>query len=221
MALAGSAASVAEPAVRSSVSPDSRSGRLVRTVTVVPRTVEARVVEPRTVPPSPPAAAPKSATSREAVRSMIADAAKRHAVDPLLVESMVQVESAYDPKAVSHKGALGLMQLIPATAKRFGVANPFDAQQNIEGGVRYLKYLRELYNNDDRLALAAYNAGEGAVNKYGWIPPYRETERYVYEVGRRYGNARRAQVPAKAQAAAQPRIESFTDAEGRIHFRMP
>lgn len=226
IALAGSAASTAGPAVRTTVATDDRTGRLVRTVTVEaraiePRAVESRVVESRAVPIASRTPSSKPPVSREAVRSIIAETAKRHEVDPLLVESMVQVESGYDPKAVSHKGALGLMQLIPATAKRFGVANPFDAQQNIEGGVRYLKYLRELYKNDDRLALAAYNAGEGAVNKYGWIPPYRETQRYVYEVGRRYGAARRMQAPAASQAAPLPKIESFTDAEGRIHFRMP
>jgi soluble lytic murein transglycosylase-like protein len=219
---------------RSAVRVDPRSGRLVRTVMVEPRSVEAQpieaaVVQPREIRPLEVSLTPTAVTSspKQDVRALIADAARKHDVDPMLVESMVQVESNYDPRAVSHKGAMGLMQLIPATARRFGVVNPFDAQQNIEGGVRYLKYLQQLYR-DDRLALAAYNAGEGAVAKYGAIPPYAETQNYVYEVGRRYGQARRAQRSLQATelttgpaAVPVPKIETFTDEQGRIHYRMP
>jgi soluble lytic murein transglycosylase-like protein len=145
---------------------------------------------------------------------------------------VIKVDSNYNPKAVSRAGAQGLMQLIPATARRFGVRNTFDAKENIEGGVRYLKYLQTLYNNDLRLALAAYNAGEGAVAKYNnWIPPYAETQNYVYQVGKRYGQARRAveakQVSgvevkpvAKAPEEPQPRpVEQVIDSEGRIILR--
>ncbi|MCX6599818.1 MAG: lytic transglycosylase domain-containing protein [Acidobacteria bacterium] len=221
---------------RSAVRVDPRSGRLVRSVVVESRSLEAQPVEaqeiqPREIRPREvsltPAAAP-AGSPKQNVRELIADAARKHDVDPMLVESMVQVESNYDTRAVSNKGAMGLMQLIPATARRFGVVNPFDAQQNIEGGVRYLKYLQQLYR-DDRLALAAYNAGEGAVARYGAIPPYAETQNYVYEVGRRYGQARRAQrslqatVPDGTVPAAAParQIETFTDEQGRIHYRMP
>ncbi len=222
-------APAATPLSRSAVKVDLRSGRLVRSVVVEPRAVEAQLVEapavqPKEIRPVDVTLASTGATRnpKPDVRALIADAARKHDVDPMLVESMVQVESNYDARAVSNKGAMGLMQLIPATAKRFGVVNPFDAQQNIEGGVRYLKYLQQLYR-DDRLALAAYNAGEGAVARYGSIPPYTETQHYVYEVGRRYGQARRAQrsVQAAAPAAPAPRqIESFTDEQGRIHYRM-
>jgi soluble lytic murein transglycosylase-like protein len=103
------------------------------------------------------------------------------------------------------------------------VTNPFDPKENIEGGVRYLKYLQGLFR-DDRLALAAYNAGEVAVARHGWIPPYPETQNYVYQVGKRYGQARRAaenrppQPPPPPQEQ-QPVIEQFLDAEGRLHIR--
>src|ERR1700716_1682625 len=93
---------------------------------------------------------------------------------------------------------MGLMQLIPSTAKRFGVSNTFHPAQNIEGGVRYLKYLMQLYGGDERLALAAYNAGEGAVAKYKGIPPYPETQNYVYQVGKKLGQSREAERKAKA-----------------------
>src|SRR5262249_1747405 len=91
-------------------------------------------------------------------------------------------ESNYNPGAVSAKGAIGIMQLIPRTARRFGVANPFNAEENIQGGAKYLKYLLELYHGDYSLALAAYNAGEGAVAKHGGVPPYAETGTYVKKV---------------------------------------
>ena len=125
------------------------------------------------------------------LNAIVDKAARAHDVDPLLVHSMIKVESNYNVHAVSNKGAEGLMQLTPSTARMLGVSNSFDPQQNIEAGVKYLKYLKDLYK-DERLALAAYNAGPGAVDKYKWIPPYAETENYVYQVGKRYGEARRA-----------------------------
>lgn len=154
--------------------------------------------------------------------------AKEHGVDPLLVHSVISVESAYNPYAVSTAGAEGLMQLIPSTARQYGVRNSFDVEQNIEGGVKYLKHLKSMFA-DERLVLAAYNAGEGAVMKYGWVPPYAETQNYVYEVGRRYGSARREQqqntaTQAPVAAAATPKpdapkpIEEFVDAAGRVHL---
>ena len=126
------------------------------------------------------------------VPDLVEAAAKQYDVDPLLVHSVIQVESNYNPYAVSPKGAQGLMQLMPATARRFGVRNSFDVKENIEGGVRYLKYLGLAVPERPRLTIAAYNAGEGAVWKYGnKVPPYRETEQYVQRVGRKYGKARR------------------------------
>jgi len=123
------------------------------------------------------------------------------------------------------------MQLIPSTARRFGVQNSFDVKENLTAGVKYLKYLQELFK-DDRLAIAAYNAGEGAVLRYGNVPPYKETEQYVKKVGRTYGEAKKKLAPAVvAQAEAKPappaappeeplrQVEATTDSEGRMVLR--
>jgi hypothetical protein len=110
----------------------------------------------------------------------IAAAAGRHGIDPALLAAMVQVESSFEPRAVSPKGAQGLLQLMPATGRRFGVKDPFDPVQNLDGGAQYLKWLLARFEGRADLALAAYNAGEGAVDRHGGkIPPYGETLRYV------------------------------------------
>jgi soluble lytic murein transglycosylase-like protein len=208
----GATAGVADQAT-SVVRADARTGRLVRTIVVTPR--------------KDPGGARSAEAARRDIRAIVKETSARHDVDPLLVDSVIQVESGYNALAVSNKGAEGLMQLIPATARRFGVKNTFDPRDNIEGGVRYLKYLKETFK-DDRLALAAYNAGEGAVVKYGWIPPYPETRNYVHQVGKRYGEARKAsavgpaQTPPPAAAHQEPQyrpIEQYIDAEGRLHIR--
>jgi soluble lytic murein transglycosylase-like protein len=113
--------------------------------------------------------------------SVIREAALAHEMDPQLVKSVMLVESAFNPAARSRKGALGLMQLMPATAKLYGVRDALDARENVFGGTRYLTYLLNLYKGDLESALAAYNAGEGAVEKYGGIPPYDETLLYVHK----------------------------------------
>ena len=118
--------------------------------------------------------------------------AARYGVDPTLVRAVIQVESDFNAACVSHKGARGLMQLMPATAKRMGVAQINDPEQNIHGGVKYLAYLSRLFNADLPRTLAAYNAGENAVIRYGGIPPYSETQTYVKRAmtvyyGRPYG----------------------------------
>jgi len=110
----------------------------------------------------------------------IAAAADRHGLDRALLAAVVEVESGFQPKAVSPKGARGLMQLMPATAKRFGVTDPFDPEQSLDGGAQYLHWLLQRFQGRTDLALAAYNAGEGAVDRHGGrIPPYGETLRYV------------------------------------------
>jgi len=120
--------------------------------------------------------------------------AVHYGVDPVLVRAVIQVESDFNPRCVSRKNARGLMQLIPETAKRYGVADVFDPEQNIRGGVRYLSDLLAMFSNDLPRALAAYNAGENAVIRYGGIPPYEETSTYVKRAmtvyyGRPYGEA--------------------------------
>lgn len=118
----------------------------------------------------------------EAYREEIAAAAAQFGVDEAIVRAIIHAESAYNPNALSRVGAQGLMQLMPATARRFGVGNPFDAAQNIRGGVQYLAWLLKRFNGDLTLAAAGYNAGEGAVDKYKGVPPYSETQRYVIRV---------------------------------------
>jgi hypothetical protein len=125
-------------------------------------------------------------TKRRQYAPLVDDMARQHQLKPGLVHAVITVESAYDPKAVSHAGAMGLMQLMPETAKRYGVSDPHDPKQNISGGVRYLSDLLQQFGNL-RLALAAYNAGEGAVQRYGnRVPPFKETRSYVSSVLRYY-----------------------------------
>ncbi len=206
LALGGTASFAASSVVRA----DPRSGRLVRTFAAPPTAAPSKL--------------PTAALPRSGVHEAIAETSLRHDVDPLLVQSVIAVESAYNPFAISPKGAQGLMQLIPATARRFGVDNALNPAQNIEGGVKYLKHLLALYSGDVRLALAAYNAGEGAVAKYsGRIPPYPETQNYVYQVGKKLGEARRAaEPPAKKESPrtdGYSRIVKVVSPDGSVSYR--
>jgi len=126
-------------------------------------------------------------TGSAQVDNFLIQAGTGNGVDPLLLYSVMHQESSFKQRAISPKGARGLMQLMPGTAARMGVTNIFDPKQNIEGGARYLRFLLDRFDGDVRLALAGYNAGEGAVDKYGWrIPPYAETQEYVRRISRRY-----------------------------------
>ncbi len=198
---------------------DPRTGKLVRSVVVSSRPVISKITQP--------------ARTSSDLNAIVEKAARAHQIDPLLVHSIIKVESNYNANAVSNKGAQGLMQLTPSTARMLGVSNSFDPEQNIEAGVKYLKYLKDLYK-DDRLALAAYNAGPGAVDKYKWIPPYAETQNYVYQLGKRYGEARRAADAAKPVEVKAPEVkavdatpvevkpapvQTFIDENGRLHLR--
>jgi soluble lytic murein transglycosylase-like protein len=215
--LAGDASQAPSPEAPRAVSvvrTDARTGRLIRVV--VSRT-----------PASP-------AKPDPAVVSTIEETARNLQVSPELVHSVIEVESNYNPYAVSPKGAEGLMQLMPATARRFGVTNSFDARQNIEGGVRYLKFLKETFG-DDRLAIAAYNAGEKAIERYGGVPPYPETVSYVAKVGEKYRQAKKTSesksaakiaqqksdqgaAPANLAEPEQHHVTAYLDAEGRLHI---
>ena len=117
-----------------------------------------------------------------AYQAEIQAASRDYGVDESIVRAIIHAESAFNPNALSRVGAQGLMQLMPATARRFGVGNSFDAAQNIRGGVQYLAFLLKRFNGDLTLAAAGYNAGEGAVDKYKGVPPYSETQRYVQRV---------------------------------------
>jgi len=124
----------------------------------------------------------RTAMLRDSIYSeLIASAAEAHGVDPILVQALIQVESNYKPRAKSNKGAMGLMQIMPATAREYKVRNAYDPKANIEAGIKKLKGLLDKFQVVD-LALAAYNAGEGAVQKFNGIPPYRETQNYVTRI---------------------------------------
>ncbi len=151
---------------------------------------------PAPVPAFPPVAGAKS----ERFDPIIEKAAADYKVDPYLIRSIIAQESGFNPKAVSSKGARGLMQLMPATAARLGVKNSFDPEQNIQGGVKHFKFLMDNFNNNLELSLAAYNAGENLVQRLGRVPAIRETVDYVQSITRRYGKkeiASQAQEPPK------------------------
>ena len=128
------------------------------------------------------ATTPLSTAKSAPYEASITEHARNQQVAADLVRAVIQVESAFNPTAISSKGAMGLMQLMPATARELGVANPFDPDQNIRGGVTYLKRLLDRYNGNVELALAAYNAGMGNVEKYGDVPPFKETKNYVKKI---------------------------------------
>ncbi len=136
---------------------------------------------------APPTAS--AADLKKVYDPVVRTVASRHRIEPDLIHAVIKAESNYDAFAVSAKGALGLMQLMPDTARYYGVRNVFDAEQNIEGGVRYLKDLIKLYKGRTKLVLAAYNAGQEAVRRYGGIPPYKETRDYITAVQKTYSDS--------------------------------
>jgi soluble lytic murein transglycosylase-like protein len=153
---------------------------------------------------------------RDGVERLVREAAERHRVDPALVRAVIETESNWNPKAYSHKGAGGLMQLIPTTAQRYGAYDVFNPQQNIDAGVRHLKTLLQRYNGNLDLALAAYNAGEGAVDRAHGIPAFRETQNYVQKVQDAYfrpGSGRLADAFVNTRA-----IHRDVTPEGRILY---
>jgi soluble lytic murein transglycosylase-like protein len=159
---------------------------------------------------------PWSSVDRDGAEKIVREAAERHHVDPALVRAVIEAESNWNPRAYSHKGAGGLMQLIPTTAQRFGAYDVFNPQQNVDAGVKYLRTLLERYNGNLDLALAAYNAGEGAVERAHGIPAYRETRNYVQRVQEAYfrpGSGRLVDAFTNSHA-----IHRDVTPEGRIIF---
>jgi soluble lytic murein transglycosylase-like protein len=196
---------------RSVVRADAATGRLVRTF----------VAEPRVVSKA------QAAQQETQLKEIVNRIAVQEGVEIPLVQSVIRAESNYNPEAVSPKGAMGVMQLIPATAKRFGVSDAFDPEENIHGGVRYLKFLLDYYQGDYQKAIAAYNAGEAAVDKYQGVPPFAETQNYVVQVARNLEAARQAPVSAATNVVSNIKGETFQPiqtsigSDGRIYYRTP
>jgi soluble lytic murein transglycosylase-like protein len=162
--------------------------------------------------------------SNPELEKMVDRIAVEQGVESPLVHSVIRAESNYNPNAVSPKGALGIMQLIPSTARRFGVSNPFDVAENIQGGVRYLRFLLDYYQGDYPKAIAAYNAGEGAVDKYHGVPPYVETQTYVRRVAKGLESARQKAAPpapAPVNSETPGHILASVGTDGRIYYRTP
>jgi soluble lytic murein transglycosylase-like protein len=226
--------------VTSVVQADARTGKLVRNVVVTPRAVTRQavtresvapravaesVVTPREVAPVDPLANAVAAPVGGNWNEKVAQIAAQHDLPVELLHSVIKVESNYNPRAVSPKGALGMMQLIPATAERFGVSDVFDPVDNIQGGARYLRYLLDLYHGDYPLALAAYNAGERAVAKYGTVPPYAETQTYLRLVAREIQTAVKSNAaqpketkPAETKPDGPAHIEEIVGPDGSVHY---
>jgi soluble lytic murein transglycosylase-like protein len=159
---------------------------------------------------------PAMSIDRDGAERLVQEAAERHHIDPALVRAVIETESGWNATAKSRKGALGLMQLIPTTAVRFGVNDAFSPQQNVDAGVRYLKTLLQRYNGNLDLALAAYNAGEGAVDRAHGVPAFRETRDYVQKVQNAYfrpGSGRMENLWTNPRA-----IRKEPDPSGRIIF---
>jgi hypothetical protein len=148
---------------------------------------------------------------------IVRDAAERHKVDPALVQAVISTESGWNPRAVSSKGAVGLMQLVPETARRFGGGNLFDPAQNVEAGTTYLRSLLDRYKGDLTKSLAAYNAGEHAVDNSGGMPPYWETQKYVRKVTDAYFRPGSGRDPTLWSAPSHP-VRKEVAPDGRVIF---
>lgn len=157
------------------------------------------------------------AFTQQDIDAAIDQAAARHNVDPNLVRSVVKVESNFNPNAVSRTGAMGLMQLMPATARSLNVSNPFDPQQNVDAGVRHLRKLLDSYNGDVRLSLAAYNAGAGAVARSAGVPHFRETQNYVRRITSMYNGGTEQHSYIFGKPAYEP-VHVERDARGVLYI---
>jgi soluble lytic murein transglycosylase-like protein len=177
------------------------SGSLV--VSNQPRTGAVRTYAVINAPSTIKTTRPALSRRAQAFEPWILENATIHQVRPELVRAVIQAESAFNPAATSHKGAMGLMQLMPGTAAELGVTDPYDPEQNIRGGVMYLKSLLTRYDHNEELALAAYNAGPGAVARYGTVPPFRETRDYIARIKTTAEGIRTASSPAKVMKVTE------------------
>ncbi len=168
--------------------------------------------------PSAVETSPQVARKAVDVQAAVASASKTHFIDPDLISSVIGAESSFNPKAVSPKGAQGLMQLMPSTASQLGVKDSFDADANVDGGTRYLRELLIRYNDDLAKALAAYNAGPHRVDQYKGVPPYRETRRYVSRIIRDFNRKKTAATATqKANQAGKIKPKSAAGEPSRNH----
>ena len=190
---------------------DPREGRLVRVGRA--GTKSERIEE---------AVAGAAGSGRVDVDALIRRLGESHGLPPELLRAVIRQESAFDPYAVSRKGAQGLMQLMPATARRLGVKDVFDPAENVLGGVRLLRQLLDRYGGDARLALAAYNAGEGAVDRYGAVPPYPETRDYVDRIVGRSDteDAAMSGEPTETIGRTGSRAVRFVDSDGSVRYEV-
>ncbi|HKW18753.1 MAG TPA: lytic transglycosylase domain-containing protein [Terriglobales bacterium] len=178
----------------------------------IPGPSQPQSTEPmKTAQPDPPIAATQpaiqltpSAVDRTSLNSLVSGAGQRHQLDPDFINSVIRAESGFNSRAVSRKGAQGLMQLMPQTASQLGVANAFDPKANVDGGTKYLRELLEKYNYDVPKALAAYNAGSRRVDRYHGVPPYFETQTYVAKIIRDYNRKKLAENPSLAHKSKSP-----------------
>ena len=208
--------------VRVRVQPEAARPRTIKSRRLVKSSQNQNKVRLTSLPYPEPSFIPASGSSKSLdgfttgdaqVDSFIVDSGKRNEVDPVLLYAIMHQESTFKPRATSPKGARGLMQLMPPTARRYGVTNIYDPRQNIEGGARYMRFLLN-YFGDVQLALAGYNAGERAVEKYGrQIPPYQETQEYVRRIYRRYALMRDPQALRDARRLTPTQVASVQSKE--------
>ncbi len=209
-----------KPSRRSTISSTSASSPTVAKASLAnpfpgsePRYAEPKAFSDVTLTPSPVVTTPHESR----LDRMVNESAERHKVDAGLVRAVIQAESGWNSQAISRKGAVGLMQLIPETGHKYGARNLFDPAQNIEAGTAYLKTLLDRYNNDLERTLAAYNAGENAVDRFGGVPAYAETQNYVRKVSDRYFESNSSSNPTHWAPPRTP-VRKVADTGGRVTF---
>jgi hypothetical protein len=210
---AGNLANQSPTRISSVVRTDVRTGKLVRAMVVTSQ--RASSIQPASANAGPSETGHPPAVMTPTVEQIAAE----QSLPAELIHSVIKVESNYNPFAISPKGAVGMMQLIPATARRFGVSDVFNPVDNVQGGARYLKYLLDLYHGNYLLALAAYNAGEDAVARYGGVPPYPETQNYVIQVGKRMEDSRKAAAAAKSKEIKEAVVKPVETEPGPNHLQ--